>query len=81
LIKLPIIKCWALELTIEKTIQYLKFENSIACRQTIGKTFKLLRNVCFIALDKQNIKLGGPNQTVQIDESLFAKVKHHVGKD
>jgi hypothetical protein len=49
---LSIIKCWALELTIEKTIQYLKFENSDACRQTIGKTFNLLRNVCSIALDK-----------------------------
>ena len=27
------------------------------------------------------MKLGGSNQSVQIDESLFAKVKHHVGKD
>jgi transposase-like protein len=46
-----------------------------------GKTFKFLRNVCYIAIDKQNIKLGEPNQTVQIDESLFAKVNRHVGKD
>jgi transposase-like protein len=47
----------------------------------MGKIFKSLRNVCTISLDKINLKLGGRNQTIQIDESLFAKVKHFVGKD
>jgi hypothetical protein len=78
---LAIIKCAALELTISKTIQYLKFEESELCRKTIGKIFKSLRNVCTISLDKINLKLGGRNQTIQIDESIFAKVKHFVGKD
>ena len=40
-----------------------------------------MRNVCTLALDKKNIKLGGRNQSIQIDESLFAKNKHPVGKD
>jgi len=32
-------------------------------------------------LDKNNIKLGGKNVIVEIDESMFARVKHHRGKD
>jgi hypothetical protein len=51
---LAIIKCWALVLKISKTIQYLKFEESELCRQTIGKIFKSQRYVCTISLDKPN---------------------------
>ena len=78
---LNIIKCWSLELSISKTIDYLKLDNTTVCRQTIGEIFKANRMVCSIALNKKEIRLGGENLTVQIDESLFAKVKHFVGKD
>ena len=78
---LNIIKCWSLELSISKSIDYLKMDNTTVCRQTIAKIFKAIRMVCSIALNKKEIRLGGENLTVQIDESLFAKVKHFVGKD
>jgi hypothetical protein len=32
---LSIIKCWSLELTICKTIDYLRMDNTAICRQTI----------------------------------------------
>jgi hypothetical protein len=32
-------------------------------------------------LDKNKIKLGGTNHMIQIDESLFAKIKYKRGKD
>jgi hypothetical protein len=41
----------------------------------------MLRNICTIALDKIQIKLGGINHIIQIGESLFAKVKCNRGKD
>ena len=56
-------------------------DNTTVCRHTIAKIFKAIRMVCSIALNKKEIRLGGENLTVQIDESLFAKVKHFVGKD
>ena len=65
---LNIIKCWSLELSISKTIDYLKLDNTTVCRQTIGEIFKANRMVCSIALNKKEIRLGGENLTVQIDE-------------
>ena len=76
-----VIKCWAVELTIAKTIHVLKLEDINITRQTVGIIFNHLRNVCTVALDKKNIKLGGKNLIIEIDESLYARVKHTVGKD
>ena len=50
-------------------------------RQTVGKIFNHLRNVCTIAIDKPNLKLGGKNRVVEIDDSLIAKVMYMKGKD
>ena len=58
---LQIIKCWALELTIAKTIEFLKLENSESSRQTVGKIFKALRNICTLALDKSNSNSNSSN--------------------
>ncbi|CAF1001630.1 unnamed protein product [Brachionus calyciflorus] len=32
-------------------------------------------------LDKENLSLGGNGEVVEIEESLFVRIKHHNGKD
>ncbi len=48
--------------------------------QTIIKIQQKLRVLCIQAFDKENIRLGGRNKVVEIDESLFVRVKHGKGK-
>lgn len=43
--------------------------------------FYKLRQMCTLSIDKTNLKLGGYGKIVEIDESMYAKVKHWVGKD
>jgi hypothetical protein len=50
-------------------------------RQTIGNYYKYLRYITAKDYDKDNVILGGVGRIVEIDESLFVKVKHHKGKD
>ena len=50
-------------------------------RNTIVKLQKVVRLSIASALDKSNFQLGGEGCVVEIDESLFIKVKHHRGKD
>ena len=42
------------------------------------KQYRLLE-ICSIDLDRNNLKLGGPGKIIEIDESLYAKVKHSRG--
>ena len=53
----------------------LKFDYVEACRRTVGDFYQSFSNVFTISLDKRNIKLGGSHKVVEIDESLFARVK------
>ena len=39
------------------------------------------RLIAIQEFDKDNVILGGTNEVIEIDESLFIKVKHHKGKD
>ncbi|RNA22441.1 transposase [Brachionus plicatilis] len=48
---------------------------------TISKISQRLRLICLKDFDKANIRLGGDGLIVEIDESLFIRVKHHKGKD
>ncbi|CAF1138358.1 unnamed protein product, partial [Brachionus calyciflorus] len=50
-------------------------------RPSIFKICHLLRQLCFLDLDKENFKVGGKNSIVEIDESVFNKVKYNKGKD
>ncbi|CAF0956029.1 unnamed protein product [Brachionus calyciflorus] len=50
-------------------------------RNTIISFQQRLRIVALKALNKSNFILGGENKIVEIDESLFIKVKHFKGKD
>ena len=58
---------------IERELKFIR--NTITAWQ---QKFKL---VAVIALDRNNYILGGTNVVVEIDESMFIKVKHHKGKD
>ena len=58
----------------------LNFEHKLT-RDTIASIFTKIKNLCSIDIDKANLKLGGRNKIVEIDESLYAKVKHNKDKD
>lgn len=54
----------------------------IGCsRPVISACYKRMRKLCAKINQKANIILGGPGRQVEIDESLFVRVKHHKGKD
>jgi hypothetical protein len=75
--------------TFLKTVHYWSIQvrqidqpNLIAIdRQTIITYQQRLRNIAITSLDIENFKLGGDGKIVEIDESLFVKVKHYKGKD
>ncbi|CAF0979658.1 unnamed protein product [Brachionus calyciflorus] len=80
-IVLAIIKCWSAQV-ISKTVDLinLHFEHNVH-RNTVAVIFFRLRQLCTLSIDKKNLKLGGPGQIIEKDESLYAKVKHFKGKD
>lgn len=50
-------------------------------RNTIYQQYRFLRDICsWKLLNIPQIKLGGPNIIVQIDESIIAKRKYHRGR-
>lgn len=78
---LALIKCWSAQLTISKTQSMMELNfNQKLSEDMIGNLFKKLRQTCTVAIDKANITLGGQGKIVEIDESLYAKVKHWKGK-
>ncbi|RNA24110.1 hypothetical protein BpHYR1_008935 [Brachionus plicatilis] len=72
-----LIKCWAAQLTIAKT-RIIAGDN--VSENMIAGLFEKLRQFCSLSLDKKNITLGGFGKIVEIDESLYAKVKHWKGE-
>ena len=73
---LQLIYHWGLQTVQDDQSKTLKLT-----RPTIISFQQKLRLVTARALRKSEIILGGPGKVVEIDESLFVKVKHHKGKD
>ena len=46
-------------------------EEAGVARNMAIDVYQWLREVCYAKLSTMNIKLGGPDKVVQIDESLF----------
>jgi transposase-like protein len=81
-ILLGIIKCWSAHLTISKTVSTIKLHlNEDIHRDSVASLFHKLRQICSLDIDRKSLKLGGPGKIIEIDESLYAKVKHSKGKD
>ncbi|CAF0747971.1 unnamed protein product [Brachionus calyciflorus] len=81
LIICQLIKCWSLEIGIAKSCELNILDEIKISRYTVSKIFKYLRLCCCVFIDKTNIKLGGKSCIIEIDESLFGKVKYNKGKD
>jgi hypothetical protein len=60
-----IIKSWAGQITISKTMAMLRMDNRSKSRQTIGKIFARLRHLASLKLDAAKIKLGGDGCVVK----------------
>lgn len=70
------IYCWSHEMT---TIDFCKRELNIS-HPTVVDYNNFLREVCASTLLANPITIGGPNTTVEIDESMFSRRKNHVGR-
>ena len=67
---------WAIE-----TRQMDQSEFLAVCRATIISLQQTLRLIAVKAFNVNELVLGGNGKIVEVDESLFIKVKHHKGKD
>lgn len=81
-LRLPIVFLFKLILHWVLQSKYQNLQTMFNCsRQFIYEFFHRLRYLSLKDYDRENVKLGGPGKIVEIDESLFMKVKHHRGKD
>jgi hypothetical protein len=73
-----------LRLTFNFSMQYTQsdiLEIEGISQQTVTTFDQHMRLVTSADLDRNNIKFGGLGQIVEVDESLYIKVKHGKGKD
>ena len=70
------IYCWAYEMT---SIQFCERE-LLLNKNTVVDWNNYLREVCAADLLRNPIAIGGPNTTIEIDESLFSRRKNHQGR-
>lgn len=73
---MQLIYYWALQVKVKDIKDALNIST-----KTIVKYFKVFRELCEKDLNLENFQIGSPGTTVEIDESLMAKVKHRRGKD
>lgn len=75
-ILIKLILYWAIQ-----TPQIVQTKLLQISRNTIISFQQSMRLIAIRALNKDNVVLGGNGMVVEVDESLFIKVKHHKGKD
>jgi transposase-like protein len=68
--------CWSKELTSLKFCE----EELDFCKEAVIDWNMYLREVCADTLLNNPVAIGGPNRTVEIDESLFTRHKSHQGR-
>lgn len=73
---IEVIEYWAKERKLNDMEQSLNIS-----KPTLIRICKYLRQLCFLDLQKENFRCGGRNRIVEIDESVFNKVKYKKGKD
>jgi hypothetical protein len=60
---------------------HLSRRKSDTSKTTVNAFYRNLKYFAICELDRPNIKLGGDGKIIEIDKSLFAKVKHGSGHD
>ncbi len=79
--KTPIVKVLEVIEYWSKERKQCDMEQSLnISKPTLIKICKYLRQLCFLDLEKDDFRCGGRNQIVEIDESVFNKVKYNKGK-
>ncbi|CAF1073400.1 unnamed protein product [Brachionus calyciflorus] len=73
---LKIVYFWAFQIRQVDQVSMISVD-----RHTIITYQQKLRHLAISSFDIESIKLGGEGKVVEIDESLFVKVKHNKGKD
>ena len=68
--------CWSNEMT---SIEFCERE-LLLNKNTVVDWNNYLREVCAADLLQNPLAIGGPNTTVEIDESLFSRRKNHQGR-
>ena len=71
------IYCWSQEYT---TIAFVQKELEIGSVETIVAWNSYLREVCAQKLLENPVKIDSEGKTVEIDESVFARVKYNRGR-
>ena len=73
---LRFIYCWSNEMT---SIKFCEHQLDMSHNTTVDWC-SYMREVCFLKLEQNPNKIGGPNTIVEIDESMFTRRKNNAGR-
>ena len=73
---IKLIHCYLINVSVKATTELLKMS-----RSTVVEWNQRFRYLVGLDLNKKEIKLGGEGKILEIDESMYARVKHWRVKD